>query len=216
MRNFTIAGRIIDLDNVEKPADLMESTQEERDFFHMVTEGQPSHAGFSGTGFDAKGVQIPFSLGYHSIRSMKYLLERSGFKKGRMLEIGFNLGYSARIWLHLLPEVHLTSCDISNKEETLRAADTVFLKYPERFVFVCGDSKALAPKLEKDSFGLAFVDGDHTESGIVADIKTCLDLGIKTMIFDDYLPQFGMTIPALAKFPVKDFEPHGNLAIAFF
>jgi hypothetical protein len=44
----------------------------------------------------------------------------------------------------------------------------------------------------------------------------CLDLGIKTMIFDDYLPLYGMTIPALARFKVRDFEQHGNLAIAFF
>ena len=215
MRNYTIAGRVFDLDNVEKPADLMASTKEEDDFFHMATEGQPSHAGFTGTGFDANGVQIPFSLGYHSVRSMKYLIEKSGFKSGRMLEIGFNLGYSARIWLHLLPDIHLTSVDISNKAETLAAANVVWTKFPDRFVFACADSKTIASKLEKN-FGLAFIDGDHTEEGIIADVQVCLDLGIRTMIFDDFLPQFGMTIPALAKFPVKRFEPHGNLAIAFF
>ena len=215
--NYKILGQVFDSNSTKSPPDLMYSSPEDEAFYKEATKGQPSHAGFSGTGFDSKGVQIPFSLGYHSIKSMRDLMQKSGFTSGNMLEIGFNLGYSASIWLTLLPEVKLTSVDISDKAETLEAARVVAERFPGRFKFVLSDSKTLKSKLQKDFFGIAFVDGDHSEAGIVADIENCLDLGIKTMIFDDFLPQFGQTIAALSHFPnLKLLEANGNLALGKF
>lgn len=213
---YTIAGQTYELDKLVEGPDLLEYTPEEKAIFNKAIIGQPSHRGFSQTGFDASGKPIPYSLNAHSIKPMKNLLVRSGFTSGNMLEIGFNLGYSASIWLHLLPEVYLTSVDISDKAETLAGAEAVRKKYPDRFQFICADSGSLAATLPKNYFGLAFIDGDHTEAGIVRDIQMCLDIGIKTMLFDDVLPKYGMTIPALAKFPVKEFEIHGNMGIGIF
>ena len=213
---YTIAGKTFDLSTIQSPENLMYSSKEDEDFYKSATANQPSHAGFSGTGFDAKGIQIPFSLGYHSIKCMRNLIQKSGFQEGKMLEIGFNLGYSASIWLTLLPNMQLTSVDISNKEETLAAAEAVSKTFPGRFQFICTDSKTISQKVEKGTFGLAFIDGDHSEEGIVADIQNCLDLGIKTMLFDDFLPQFGMTIPALARYQPIELESDGNLALAKF
>ena len=213
---YIIAGQTFDLSTIESPKDLMYASKEDEDFYKSATAGQPSHAGFSGTGFDERGVQIPYSLGYHSIKSMRNLIQKSGFNEGAMLEIGFNLGYSASIWLTLLPHIHLMSVDISNKAETIAAAAAITRKFPGRFQFVCADSKTLSQSLDPGFFGLAFIDGDHSEEGIVADIQNCLDLGIKTMLFDDFLPQFGMTIPALARFQPTEFESDGNLALAKF
>ena len=216
MSVYKIAGKKFDMSKSHRQPDLMESSQEDNTWYYNAVEGQPSHAGESGTGFDAEGKQIPYSLGPHSLKSMRSLLTESGFVCGKMLEIGFNLGYSARIWLSLLPEVQLTSVDISNKKETLTAAAVVSEKYPDRFRFVNADSKTIASLLPGETFDIAFIDGDHSEEGIVADIQNCLDLGIKTMLFDDWLPEFGLTIPALSRFKVREIFVNGNLALARF
>ena len=35
-------------------------------------------------------------------------------------------------------------------------------------------------------FDLAFIDGDHSKTGVASDIRLCIDLKIPLLLFDDY------------------------------
>lgn len=105
-----------------------------------------------------------------------------------MLEIGFNIGYSASMWLEFDPakRIVVTSVDIGNHKDTIKAAEAVKKLHKNRFNFILSDSKLVKPQLKGKRFDLAFIDGDHSASGVAADIRLCLDLKIPYLLFDDW------------------------------
>ena len=105
-----------------------------------------------------------------------------------MLEIGFNIGYSASMWLEFDPDkkLKLTSVDIGIHKDTVKAADAVKNLHGDRFEFILCDSRKVKPQLKDRLFDLAFVDGDHSADGVRNDIQLCLDLGIPYLIIDDW------------------------------
>lgn len=105
-----------------------------------------------------------------------------------MLEIGFNIGYSASMWLEFDPKnkLKLTSVDIGKHEDTAKAAEAVKNLYGDRFEFILCDSRKVKPQLKDRMFDLAFIDGDHNTEGVRNDIQLCLDLGIPYLVFDDW------------------------------
>jgi cephalosporin hydroxylase len=109
-------------------------------------------------------------------------------KPETMLEIGFNIGYSASMWLEFDPDqkLKLTSVDIGIHKDTLKAAEAVKNLHPERFNFILSDSKKVKPQIEDKIFDVAFIDGDHSATGVASDIRLCLDLKIPYLIFDDW------------------------------
>lgn len=178
-------------------------------YFHEVRD-LPHLGGFSGTGYDASGNVIPFGVGPHSVRCIRRVSEI--IKSKNMLEIGFNLGYSAALWLHYT-DAKLLSIDISDKAETIYAANILKKRYLDRFEFMVIDSANSYNKLKEYKFDFTFIDGDHRLQGVVNDIDLVIKLGIKDICFDDYLPQFGQVQEAIAKFPVKIIEVLGNIAL---
>ena len=110
------------------------------------------------------------------------------YKPKNMLEIGFNIGYSASMWLGFDPEqsLNLTSVDIGNHGDTVKAANAVKELHKDRFEFILCDSKEVKPKLIGKSFDMAFIDGDHSAKGVENDINLCIDLKIPYLIFDDW------------------------------
>lgn len=200
--------------------ELMYASDEDIAFFHKCTAGLPGVEGFSGTGFDAKGERIPYGVGPHSVRCFREIV--SIVKPKSILEIGFNLGYSASLWLNLA-EARLVSVDISDKEETLYASKNITKKFNNRFNFICSDSAdielastfKLIHYFGGVPFDLIFIDGGHLEHHVMADIKLALDLGIKWLAFDDVLPQFGPgVLPAIAKHPqLEEVKTMGNIAL---
>lgn len=192
--------------------ELMYASDEDIAFFHKCTAGLPGVEGFSGTGFDAKGNQIPYGCGPHSVRCIRNIVEI--VKPKSILGIGTNLCYSDAMWLELAPEAKILSLDISDKEETLRAVSIMEDRYRSRFEFLLTDSKTAFNKIKDRQFDLAFIDGDHLEDGVTSDIKTCLDLGIKYLSMDDWLPQFGPGVqPSVKKFPIKIIVVCGNITL---
>lgn len=109
-------------------------------------------------------------------------------KPKTMLEIGFNIGYSASMWLEFDPsqKLKLTSVDIGIHKDTVKAAEAVKNLHSDRFEFILSDSKKVKPQLEGKLFDVAFVDGDHSASGVSNDIQMCLDLKIPYLIMDDW------------------------------
>jgi len=105
-----------------------------------------------------------------------------------MLEIGFNIGYSASMWLEFDPDnkLKLTSVDIGIHKDTVKAAEAVKNLHGDRFEFILCDSRKVKPQLKDRLFDIAFVDGDHNAEGVQNDIQLCLDLGIPYLVFDDW------------------------------
>lgn len=105
-----------------------------------------------------------------------------------MLEIGFNIGYSASMWLEFDPtqELKLTSVDIGAHPDTEAAAAAVKSLHEDRFEFILSDSKTLGESLDNRSFDLIFIDGDHSGPGVYNDIHIALKLGVPLLLFDDY------------------------------
>lgn len=104
----------------------------------------------------------------------------------RILEIGYNEGHSARMWLSLSRAV-LVSIDIEAHESSLAALESEF---GSRFNFVLGNSGLSYPILSQGLFDLVFIDGDHSEKGISDDMELSWKLGAKWLLIDDidYIP----------------------------
>jgi predicted O-methyltransferase YrrM len=105
-----------------------------------------------------------------------------------ILEIGFNIGCSASMWLEWdkTQSVTLTAVDICKHSATVPAAQTVQARYGERFRFYGSDSKKAKPLLEGKPFDMAFIDGDHSYEGVVADTLMAIELGATILLYDDW------------------------------
>lgn len=131
-----------------------------------------------------------------------------------ILEIGFNLGGSALAWLHL-SDATLVSVDINPHDVLKQAGDVLTKQFPGRFkLIICQNSERKKRILETGkSFDLIFIDGDHTFGGVMSDIGLARSLGIKRMVFDDWLLHWGPGVsPAIEKTGLKLEFITNNLA----
>jgi|TARA_Y100000992_G_scaffold298559_1_gene263924 predicted O-methyltransferase YrrM len=107
-----------------------------------------------------------------------------------IMEIGFNCGHSAEIFLKGKPEnnVHSFSIIRDNLRHGKRYLDH---KYPERLKIVIGESQHSVPRFadkNKDKkFDLIFIDGAHWEPIPKEDLENCRRLAHENTIvlFDD-------------------------------
>lgn len=121
----------------------------------------------------------------------KYILNK--IKPKEILEIGFHTGYSSLLFLSL-SDANITSCDICNpKWVSLDAAQkSVEILHKEfgkdRLRFFQQDSLNSEFKniINNRYYDLCFIDGKHEEDAPHKDILTCLELGTKYILVDDY------------------------------
>lgn len=168
---------------------------EDEAFYNEATKLLPPVRGFLGTGVDAQGQPIPGGVGPHNVRAMRACYDL--VNPNDILEIGFNLGRSAGIWIAMLQQRcgdywRFTSIDISTRWETYAAAGALMLHHSQ--VRIAHRDK-LCPKTLRRTAGkrLYFVDGDHSYDGIWDDldyIKDIADGEACDVFFDDWLPQF--------------------------
>ena len=111
--------------------DLLFASVEDIMFFNKCIEGLPAQEGLRGDGVGQDGTPLPFSCGAHSVRCLREIVEI--VNPGGILEIGFNIGRSASLWLNLSAG-YLVSTDISRRPETLQAAQILTERYSERFL----------------------------------------------------------------------------------
>jgi predicted O-methyltransferase YrrM len=89
-----------------------------------------------------------------------------------ILEIGFNAGHSAEVILSANKGAKLTSFDLNIHSYTSVGKEYIDKKFPDRHVFVAGDSKETVPKHE-GHYECFFIDGGHDYETAKADIENC-------------------------------------------
>jgi predicted O-methyltransferase YrrM len=109
-----------------------------------------------------------------------------------VMEIGFNAGHSAEVFLQN-PTLHLTSFDLGCHDYVLTAKEYIDAKYPHRHLLILGDSTLTIPKYYNDNknnkFDVIFIDGGHDYYIASADVDNCLKLAHEgtIVIVDDIM-----------------------------
>lgn len=91
-----------------------------------------------------------------------------------IMEIGFNAGHSADVFLGIKKDILVTSFDLGEHDYVLYGKSYIDEKYPFRHNLIVGDSKKTVNEFRKNcaniKFDLIFIDGDHSEIGAITDI----------------------------------------------
>ena len=102
----------------------------------------------------------------------------------KVLEIGFNVGGSALMFLSINPELKYWSVDIQENDKSIKYLSNKFWG----FSFVRLNSRLIENTMYNlpTEVDLAFVDGDHSEKGVRIDINKVLEFNPKYVLLDDY------------------------------
>lgn len=194
---------------------LLYASEEDWAFYRNAIEGLPTREGKNGDNLDKFWIPIPYHSGPHILRHFREVIEIVQPKA--LLEVGFNMGHSAAMWLNLTSyNLGVISLDVSEKEETLNGAAILENNYPSRFSYINRNSKRFDRfysswmELPATGFDLCFIDGAHDEKSIIEDTEMCINLKIPYIFYDDWYPRYGETQKAVAEFPelelVKDMN----------
>ena len=130
----------------------------------------------------------------HSQNVLKQVDDLIKLSSGSVLsvvEIGFNAGHSAEVFLQNNANLTLTSFDLGEHNYVLPAKEYIDTTYPNRHTLVLGDSTVSIPKYTSENpgktFDLIFIDGGHDYSVSNADLDNCRMLANKDtiIIMDD-------------------------------
>ena len=129
--------------------------------------------------------KVTGELEFESFSSIKDICER--VTPLSILELGFNRGASALMWLEN-SEATLHSVDIRTEAEVLKSTQYLTQSYPNRFTYTSFDH-SLLPEVKSEyvnKYDLIFIDGDHSKEAILRDTKIALTFNPKYIAFDDY------------------------------
>ncbi len=97
-----------------------------------------------------------------------------------VMEIGFNAGHSAEVFLKNNSTLTLTSFDLGSHNYVLIAKEYIDLTYPNRHTLIIGDSTITVPKYIKNNkntkFDIIFIDGGHDYKIANTDLTNCMKL----------------------------------------
>jgi len=97
-----------------------------------------------------------------------------------IMEIGFNAGHSADVFLKNNPNSTLVSFDIGDHEYVHTAKRYIDLHYPNRHTLILGDSTVTIPQYVEQNnnknFDVIFIDGGHEYATARADLLNCRKL----------------------------------------
>lgn len=109
-------------------------------------------------------------------------------KSKTMLEIGFNIGYSASTWLECGVE-KLIVLDIGHHKDTLPAIRATARHYSDKKIqWWIGDSKSDDAKdLDLPKIDLSFIDGEHSYAAAMSDSLLSINYGADWLVYDDVI-----------------------------
>jgi len=105
-----------------------------------------------------------------------------------MLEIGFNIGYSAAVWLEAGIK-HLYVIDINQHKDTLPALTATTITYlTKKIAWLLADSTSEEARAWSiHPIDIAFIDGGHSYRVCMSDSLLSIDKGAKWLVYDDVI-----------------------------
>jgi predicted O-methyltransferase YrrM len=110
-------------------------------------------------------------------------------KAQSLLEIGFNIGYSASMWIEAGIS-NLVIIDINNHRDTLPAIRATAQNYKDisKVSWWIGDSKSEeAYELDLPKIDMCFIDGEHSYNAALNDSWLGIHYGAKWLVYDDVI-----------------------------
>jgi len=135
------------------------------------------------------------------------LISENSFDK--VLEVGFNAGFSSLLMLMVNKGLNLHAVDLGEHAYVMPCFNRIKEDHPEISIQLGDSKKVLSELVQKgEQYDLIHIDGDHSYAGCKADIENALQLSKKgtVIVIDDInLPQcFQCYIELLQTGKVKD------------
>lgn len=157
--------------------------------------------------FEGNSQQVP--------KQVEDLIKLSNGSNIHAMEIGFNAGHSAEIFLQNNPTLRLTSFDLGCHDYVIVAKEYIDATYPNRHTLILGNSTVTIPKYSNENkdriFNIIFIDGGHDYIIANADLENCRKLANKDtiVIIDDTIYTRGWEVGHTLG-PTKTWIEHVN------